>query len=55
MKYPHETEEQFKQRVKENNENGVCVFREGKNRELILDIIDGYIDIVDALKGGVKK
>lgn len=49
MKYPHETEEQFLNRVEEARAHGVCVFRDDKNREMILDIIDEYMDLVDSL------
>lgn len=47
-----ETEEQFQQRVKEARARGECVFRDDANREFILDIIDDYIDVVDAVNGG---
>lgn len=49
MKYPYETEEEFITRVKEARSRGECVFRDDNNREMILDIIDDYLDIVDAL------
>jgi hypothetical protein len=49
MKYDYETEEQFMQRYKEAKEKGICVFRDDANREFILDIIDDYMDIVDAV------
>ena len=52
MKHPNETEEEFTQRVKENKDKGICVFRNDSNREKILDIIDDYMDVVDAVKGG---
>ena len=53
MKYDWETEEEFQKRVKEAKAKGICVFRDDNNREKILDIIDDYIDICDALnKGG---
>lgn len=54
MKYPYETEEEFIIRVKEARSHGECIFRDDNNREVILDIIDDYLDIVDAL-GDVKK
>ena len=50
MKYAWETEEQFLQRVKEARKKGQCVFRDDNNREMILDIIDDYIDLVDAIE-----
>ena len=50
MKYEWETEEQFEQRRKEAKTKGICVFRDDANREFILDIIDDYIDIVEALE-----
>lgn len=49
MKYPYETEEEFIIRVKEARSRGECVFRNDNDREMILDIIDDYLDIVDAL------
>ena len=48
MKYPHETEEEFLKRVKEAKARGECVFRDDNNREFILDLIDEYMDLVDA-------
>lgn len=50
MKYDWETEEDFQKRVKESEKKGIPVFRDDANREFILDIIDDYIDIVDALE-----
>lgn len=50
MKYPYETEEEFIARQKEARSRGECVFRDDNNREMILDIIDDYLDIVDALQ-----
>lgn len=49
MKYPNETEEEFLKQVKEAKTKGECVFRDDKNREFILDIIDEYMDVVDSL------
>lgn len=49
MKYEWETEEQFLQRVKEARKRGQCVFRDDANMDFILDIIDDYIDIKEAL------
>ena len=49
MKYPYETEEEFQNRRKEAKSKGACIFRNDEDRERILDIIDGYIDIVDSL------
>lgn len=51
MKHGYETEEDFEKRVKENAANGICVFRDDANREFVLDIIDDYIDILDAVNG----
>lgn len=48
MKYDWETEEEFLQRVKEARKHGECVFRDDANREMILDLIDDYIDLVEA-------
>lgn len=47
MKYDWETEEQFLQRFEEAKRRGECVFRDDNNRELILDLIDSYIDVVE--------
>ena len=47
MKYDWETEEQFLQRYKEAKRRGECVFRDDNNREMILDFIDNYIDMVE--------
>ena len=49
MKYSYETEEEFITRVKEARSRGECVFRDDNDREMILDIIDDYLDVVDAL------
>jgi hypothetical protein len=49
MKYQNESEEEFLKRVKEAKARGECVFRNDANRELILDIIDEYMDLVDSL------
>lgn len=49
MKYEWETEEEFLQRVKKAKAEGICVFRDDNNREFILDIIDDYIDIIEAV------
>lgn len=48
MKYSYETEEDFLKRVKEAKARGECVFRDDANREFILDLIDEYMDLVDA-------
>lgn len=45
----YETEEEFIARQKEARSRGECVFRDDNNREMILDIIDDYLDIVDVL------
>jgi hypothetical protein len=49
MKYAWETEEQFCKRQKEAKARGECVFRNDADREMILDLIDNYVDIVDAV------
>jgi hypothetical protein len=49
MKYKNETEEEFQKRVKEAKARGECVFRDDANREMILDIIDDYMDVIDSL------
>ncbi len=51
MKYPNETEEEFLARVEEAKSRGICVFRDDANREMILDIIDAYLDLYDAVYG----
>ena len=48
MKYPNETEEEFLARVKAAKAEGECVFRDDNSREFILDIIDEYMDLIDA-------
>ena len=50
MKYSYETEEEFITRVKKARSRGECVFRDDNDREMILDIIDDYLDVVDALQ-----
>ena len=50
IKYEWETEEEFKQRVKEAKKKGICIFRDDANRELILDIIDDYLDVLEAVE-----
>ena len=49
MKYPNETEEEFLARVEEAKSRGICIFRDDANREMILDIIDAYIDVYEAV------
>lgn len=49
MKLITETEEEFIQRVREAKRKGICIFRDDANREMILDIIDEYLDLVDAI------
>lgn len=49
MKLITETEEEFIQRVREAKRKGICIFRDDANREMILDIIDDYLDLVDAI------
>lgn len=49
MKYEWETEEQFRQRQKEAKAHGIVVFRDDANREMILDLIDNYMDLVEAV------
>ena len=49
MKYPNETEEEFIARQAEARKHGIVVFRNDEDREMILDIIDDYIDLVDAV------
>jgi len=49
MKYPNETEEEFLARQTEARKHGIVVFRNDEDREMILDIIDDYIDLVDAV------
>lgn len=48
MKYPNETEKEFLARQKDAKARGGCVFRDDSNREFILDLIDEYMDLVDA-------
>lgn len=49
MKYPNETEEDFLRRVKEAKSKGICIFRDDANMDKILDLIDDYCDLVDAI------
>ncbi len=49
MKLITETEEEFIQRAREAKRKGICIFRDDANREMILDIIDDYLDLVDAI------
>lgn len=49
MKYPNETEEEFLARVGEAKSQGICIFRDDANLEMILDIIDAYIDLYEAV------
>ena len=51
MKRPDETEEEFHARVQEAKSKGICIFRNDQNREMILDIIDAYLDLYDAVYG----
>lgn len=55
MKYPNETEEEFQKRVNEAKARGECIFRDDANREMILDIIDEYMDVVDSLSDVVER
>lgn len=50
MKYEWETEEEFKQRVKEAKKKSICVFRDDNNREFILDLVDDYLDVLEAVE-----
>lgn len=50
MKYEWETEEEFLKRVEEAKKKGICIFRDDANRELILDIIDDYLDLQEAIE-----
>lgn len=54
MKYEWETEEQFLKRVEEARAKGICVFRDDANMDFILDLIDDYIDVVEAIED-IKK
>ena len=55
MKYEWETEEQFRKRQKEAKTLGEVVFRDDANMDFILDLIDNYIDIVDAIEEHLDK
>ena len=54
MKYAWETEEQFFKRQKEAKARGECIFRDDAEREMILDLIYNYMDIVDAVNEDQK-
>lgn len=49
MKYEWETEEQFRKRQKEAKAIGQCVFRDDNNREMILNLINSYLDVYEAV------
>lgn len=49
MKLSNETEQEFLVRFYEWKRQGKCLFREDANREFILDLIDAYIDVKEAL------
>ena len=49
MKLSNETEQEFLVRFHEWKRQGKCLFREDANREFILDTIDAYIDVKEAL------
>lgn len=49
MKLPNETEDEFLARFHEWKRQGMCLFRDDANREFILDLIDAYIDVKEAL------
>ena len=55
MKRPDETEEEFQARVQEAKSKGICIFRNDQNREMILDIIDAYIDVYEAVYDDDRK
>lgn len=48
MKYKNKTEEELLKIAKEAKARGECVFRDDANREFILDLIDEYMDLIDA-------
>ena len=49
MKLQNETDEDFLSRFEEAKRHGECIFRDDVNREMILDIIDAYIDAKETL------
>ena len=49
MKYQNETEEEFLARQAEARKHGIVVFRNDEDREMILDIIDDYLDLLEAV------
>jgi hypothetical protein len=49
MKYEWETEEQFHKRQKEAKARGIVIFRDDANMDFILDLIDNYMDLVEAI------
>lgn len=49
MKHCYETEEEFSKRFHEAKIKGICVFRDDKKRELILDLMYDYMDLVDSI------
>lgn len=49
MKYEWETEEEFRKRQKEAKAHGIVIFRDDANMDKILDLIDNYMDLVEAV------
>jgi hypothetical protein len=49
MKYEWETEEEFKRRQKKAKAHGIVIFRDDANMDKILDLIDNYMDLVEAV------
>ena len=45
-----ESEEEFQARVKKAKNHGICIFRDDDIREMILDLIDDYMDLVEAIR-----
>lgn len=49
MKRKDESEEEFQARVKEAKNHGICIFRDDANLEIILDLVDDYLDLIEAV------
>lgn len=49
MRYPHETDSEFRTRVEQAAAKGICVFADDADREFIFDIIGEYMDIRNAV------
>ena len=49
MRLPGETDEEFARRAAEARSEGICIFENDDEREFILDIIDDYLELYEAV------